>query len=189
MFPELIAHLATLVRALGGYSVVCTNATYGHRMEELSDLVDEYSISLKGTSATAEQISGVTGRLAFWLPYQNTLKIARRSNVLELVVVMFEELTADAIIDIYGPLFGRAEIVFKEYRPKVTKANFDHTYDTKLIVLSGDGTGPMSPDKMRALFGELLRRVPEHAPTFRLVMGGGGDQLVATADREHRFVR
>lgn len=189
MFPELIFHLAKKVRQLGGYSVVCTNATYGQRMMALSSVVDEFSISLKGRPGLAEQISGVSGRLAFDLPYQNTFELMGLTAALEFVVVMFQGLTAADIDAIYHPFFGRAQIVLKEYRPKVTRANSDHTYSTELITGPGGRTGPMPPDEMRRVFAELVRGAPEHAGSFRLVMGGGGDQVVVTPDREHRFSR
>lgn len=189
MFPELIFHLATRVRELGGYSIVCTNATYGQRMIALSHVVNEFSVSLKGRLGLAEQISGVSGRLAFELPYQNTLRLLEAAAALELVVVMFQGLTADDIIELYQPFIGRAQIVFKEYRPKVTRANADHTYTTELIARPEGETGPMPPQAMRQTFAEIVQRFPEHAATFRLVMGGGGDQLVVTPDDEHRFSR
>lgn len=191
MFPELVSHLGRRVRALGGYTVVCTNATHTRRLLTVRRDVDEFSISLKGAPATAERVSGITGRLAFAVPHRNSLTLlAKGDNVLELVVVLFDDLTAEHISAIYGPFIGRAYITLKQFRPKVTRALDDHSYVTLLDEhVASDSAKPMSIERAYDVFERLKHAHAEHAGMISLVTGGGQEQRVYQGDEERLFVR
>jgi organic radical activating enzyme len=190
MFPELVVHLGKLVRHLGGYSIVCTNASLSGRIELVSPFVDEFSVSLKGTPRIAEAVSGLRGRTAFDVPHRNTLGIAELPNRLELVVVLFDGMEFDDVVDLYGPLFGRAHFAFKEYRHKATVAHTDHTYTSTLLDLGDDSAvRPMPRTRARELFQRLVDSFPRHADGFTLILGGGGQQTVVTANKEEVIQR
>ena len=190
MFPELVVHLGTRVRERGGYSILCTNASFSARLDEVSACVDEFSVSLKGSAAMAERVSGLQGKMAFDVPYRNTLQLLDYPNTIELVVVLFDGLDVDTICALYEPFFGRAHITLKEFRPKVTRAQEDHSYRTELITdTSTLPVQPISVDDSHVILDELVLRYPQHAETFHLVTGGGGEQGVRSAAHERVFVR
>ncbi len=191
MFPELVRHLGLRVRERGGYVVVCTNASAKHRLIKSSAFVDEFSISLKGTPRTAEKISGVSGRLAFDLPYKNTASLlASGPCKVELVVVLFDSVSYDEFCGIYAPFFGKAHLTLKEYRPKVTTVDDDHSYKTVISPnLFTEGARPMSAEAARALYRRLVEEQPEIRGMISLVLGGGGDQTVLDDAGERLFTR
>jgi pyruvate-formate lyase-activating enzyme len=190
MFPELVKHLGQRVRRRGGYSVVCTNATHTRRLRDVRDDVDEFSISLKGTAATADRISGISGPVAFAVPHRNSLMLAAGGNVLEFVVVLFDDLTFEDIHETYEPFIGRAFITLKQFRPKVTRALEDHTYLTLLDDAVAEGSArPMDLDRAHDIFKRLADRYPDHAEMMSLVTGGGQEQTIHTASGDQVFVK
>ncbi|WP_315833462.1 radical SAM protein [Bradyrhizobium prioriisuperbiae] len=191
MFPELVAHIGAKVRRRGGYTSVATNASARQRLRMVSPHVDEFSVSLKGTPQTAASTSGVTGRLAFDLPHQNTLGLLNTPGItLELVVVLFDALTYENFCEIYRPFFGRAYLTLKQYRPKITTVHKEHSYTTVLLEDRAHAeVQPMSLDRAHDLFRRLVKSYPEHGAYFGLVTGGGGDQHVFRGDEEHFFQR
>lgn len=189
MFPDLMEHLARIVKERGGYSALCSNATYYSRMERVSPLVNEFSISLKGSRRSSKDVAGVPQRLAFDLPYRNSLRARALPNQLEMVIVLFEDLDLEQIDDIYGPFVGRAYLAFKEYRPKKTTTHEDHTYESVLVAGLSDSVRPMPRAHMTKIFEGMVERHPKHASMFNLVTGGGGEQRVRTRDRDYLFVR
>jgi pyruvate-formate lyase-activating enzyme len=190
MFPELISYLGRRIRGLGGHSVVCTNATLGKRMMPATAYIDGFSVSLKGTPQIADYASGVDGRMAFATPYRNSLALLESDVTVEMVVVLFEEMDFDTVRRIYEPFIGRAHLTLKEYRPKLTRAQEDHSYHTDLVNAAELGKlRPLPADQAEKLFEELRSAFPEHSEYIHLVMGGGGEQVVVTNDREHVFVR
>ncbi|MEU1880042.1 radical SAM protein [Streptosporangium sp. NPDC020072] len=190
MFPELVVTLGDEIRQMGGYSVVCTNASLSGRLEQVSPYIDEFSVSLKGNEKLGEAASGLKGKLAFQVPRRNMIALTGLPNTIEIVVVMFAGLAVEDIVDIYRPLFGRAAFVFKEYRHKATVAHEDHTYTSSLIDLPDEATvRPMPREEIRSVYEELCARHPEHAKDFALVLGGGGEQVVVTSTGEGVFKR
>lgn len=187
-YPELATHVGKIVRAAGGYTVMATNASLGSRLIPLADTIDEFSISLKGSSWMAEQVSGVKGKIAFEAPRDNVLKLARTAARIEMVVVLFDGLTYTDIRDVYHPLIGRADIVLKEYRPKITRATADHDYRTTLVDAAAIGDlRPISEDLAREFHTKLIEDYPEHKDTFTLVLGGGRSQVVVKHNGEESF--
>jgi pyruvate-formate lyase-activating enzyme len=189
LFADLVAHLGQRVRDQGGYSVVCTNATMSRRLRQLSPHVDEFSVSLKGSPAIGARVAGVTGKLAFAVPYRNSGQLLDLPNLLELVVVLFDDLSVEDLRQIYEPFFARAYMTFKQYRPKVTTALDDHTYHTELLPNDRSDLRPMSLDRAVQVFDALVAAYPQHASHFSLVTGGGRDQTVRTSHREYVFLR
>ncbi|WP_194890870.1 radical SAM protein [Catenulispora pinisilvae] len=188
MFPELVVELGSEIRRLGGYSIVCTNASLSGRLEQVSPYVDEFSVSLKGNAGLGEAASGVTGKLAFEVPRRNTVGLADLPNAVEIVVVMFDGLTVDDIVEVYAPLFGRASFAFKEYRHKATVAHADHSYtSTPLQLADAAVVRPMPRDQIRTVYGQLCDRYPQFVESFTLVLGGGDSQVVVTSAGEELF--
>jgi pyruvate-formate lyase-activating enzyme len=190
MFPELIDHLGRRVRQLGGYSIVCTNATLGRRMQPATAHLDEFSVSLKGTPQIAEYTSGVRGRMAFSTPYRNALALLDSTATVEMVVVLFDGMDIDTVRRVYDPFVGRAHLTLKEYRPKSTRAQSDHSYHSELVDAAELGElRPLPEGHAEELFDQLNAAFPKYSQFFHLVMGGGGDQFVVSDGREHVFLR
>ncbi|MFI7068848.1 radical SAM protein [Micromonospora sediminicola] len=190
MFPDLTMHIGQRVRERGGYSVVCTNASLGKRLKQVSPYVDEFSVSLKGTPEIGEAVSGVRGKLAFASPHRNSVALAELPNRLEFVVVLFDDLDFQETCEIYGQFFGRAHVTFKQYRPKVTRALEDYSYSTELLTPDEEAAlKPMSVQRANELLDQIIAAYPQHAEFFTLVTGGGGDQTVRNGNEEFLFTR